>query len=31
MEKMTESYLLNNEQHYYDLMTDLGFIYVSTV
>ncbi len=31
MKKMTESYLLNNEQHYYDLMTDLGFICVWAV
>ncbi len=31
MEKMTRSHLLYNEQHYYDLMTDLGFIYVSAV
>lgn len=26
MEKMTASYLLNNEQHDYDLMTDLGLM-----
>ena len=31
MKKMTESYLLNNEQNYYDLMTDLGFICVWAV
>ena len=31
MDKMTESYLLYNEQHYYDLMTDLEFIYASAV
>lgn len=26
MEKMTASYLLNNELHDYDLMTDFGLI-----
>ena len=31
MDKMPGSHLLYNEQHYYDVMTDLGFIYVSAV